>query len=140
MKKYIEKLSKNLDYLSHEENDNSIIITVSSNQNKARCPYCKEYSNSVNTRYYRKIQDLPYKGKTVYIRIKHKIYDCLNENCNQTRFGEVYDFAKAGAERTDRLDEYIIKESEGLAVRKAEKKLKDQGIIVSKNTINRFHK
>mgnify|MGYP002860273364 CR=1 FL=1 len=136
MKKIINSLSKNIDYISQEENEGIITITAVSNQKRARCPYCGEYSGSVNTRYYREIQDLPYEGKTVIIKIRHKIYDCQNDKCNQTRFGEPYDFVESKGNKTNRLNEYILKETQGLSVRKAEKKLRDEGIKISRNTIN----
>lgn len=137
MKKIIETLSKNIDYISDDVYDDKIIINVISNVKNVKCPYCGEASSSINTRYYREIQDLPYKGKPVFIKIRHRIYDCLNENCEQTRFGEPYDFVGSKESKTNRLIDYIIKESEGLTLRQAEKKLRDEGIKVSRMTINR---
>ena len=73
IKSYLKELSSNLKYLNHIENDKEIIINVESKIKKLSCPMCGYESDSVNTKYLKKIEDLPINNKIVNIKIMNRV-------------------------------------------------------------------
>ncbi len=136
MKFNIKKLSKKLEILKVEESDKEILITVNSTVKECKCPVCGHYSNSIQTKYNKKYQDLPIDGKTVYIKLVNKVFECKNEECAETYFAEIYDFTEQGQNKTNRLIEHILEVSSTTSSRNAEKLLRDEGIVIGKSTIS----
>ena len=100
-----------------------------------RCPQCGKLSNSVQAKYIKKFQDLPIDGKTVYIKINNRVFNCINNECDLDMFSEQYDFVDFKKNKTKRLFKHILDVSSTTSNRKAEKILKDEGIVVGKSAI-----
>lgn len=50
---------------------------------ESRCPCCQMLSSSVRYYYYRTIQDLPINGKSVFLKIQCRKFNCKNKQCEQ---------------------------------------------------------
>lgn len=137
MEKLINKLSKELKYLGTTEDENSITIKVASKRDSAVCPNCNSTSTSVQSKYNKKFQDLPLKGKTVYIQLVNRTFNCSNPNC-KCMFVESFDFIEPNQHDTKRLIKHILEVSSTCSNRAAEKKLREEGIQVGKSTIARL--
>ena len=135
MNNYIKKLSKNLVFLNRLDTDKEIVITVDSTIKECICPQCGKLSNSVQAKYIKKFQDLPIDGKTVYIKINNRVFNCINNECDLDMFSEQYDFVDFKKNKTKRLFKHILDVSSTTSNRKAEKILKDEGIVVGKSAI-----
>lgn len=135
MNDYIKNLSKNLVYLNKIETEDEIVISVESSIKECRCPQCGKLSNSVQAKYLKKFQDLPINGKTTYIKINNRVFNCVNNDCSLDMFSEQYDFVDFKKNKTKRLFKHILDVSTTTTNRKAEKILKAEGIIVGKSSI-----
>jgi len=111
----IKLLDKNLNYIKHEVKDSTIYIDIESNLNKCRCPYCRNFSSRVHSRYTRTFQDLPIYGYKSIIILHNKKFFCNNINCSKTTFSQKFEFIKDKAKRTNRLDSEIISFSQKLS-------------------------
>lgn len=140
IKSYLKELSPNLKYLNHIENDKEIIINVESKIKKLRCPMCGYESDSVNTKYLKKIEDLPINNKIVNIKIMNRVMECKNPNCSQKTFSEQYDFMEINDTKTTRLLERIREVASKYTLRKAAEVLKSEGIKVGKSTLGNIKK
>lgn len=140
IKSYLKELSPNLKYLNHIENDKEIIINVESKIKKLSCPMCGYESDSVNTKYLKKIEDLPINNKIVNIKIMNRVMKCKNPNCSQKTFSEQYDFMEINDTKTTRLLEKIREVASKYTLRKAAEVLKSEGIKVGKSTLGNIKK
>ena len=140
IKSYLKELSPNLKYLNHIENDKEIIINVESKIKKLSCPMCGYESDSVNTKYLKKIEDLPINNTIVNIKIMNRVMDCKNPNCSQKTFSEQYDFMEINDTKTTRLLEKIREVASKYTLRKAAEVLKSEGIKVGKSTLGNIKK
>ena len=140
IKSYLKDLSSNLKYLNHVENDKEIIINVESKIKKLSCPMCGYESDSVNTKYLKKIEDLPINNKIVNIKIMNRVMECKNPNCSQKTFSEQYDFMEINDTKTTRLLERIREVASKYTLRKAAEVLKSEGIKVGKSTLGNIKK
>lgn len=140
IKSYLKELSPNLKYLNHIENDKEIIINVESKIKKLSCPMCGYESDSVNTKYLKKIEDLPINNKIVNIKIMNRVMECKNPNCSQKTFSEQYDFMEINDTKTTRLLEKIREVASKYTLRKAAEVLKSEGIKVGKSTLGNIKK
>ena len=59
MDEFIKLLDPELNYLSHEIIDDTIVITVESNKGEVSCPFCGQPSCKKHSVYERSFQDLP---------------------------------------------------------------------------------
>lgn len=135
MKINIKKLCKKLEVIKVDETDNKVLISVKSTIKECKCPRCGQFSNSVNSKYDKKYQDLPINGKTVYLTLENRVFECRNKECEETYFAETFDFAEQGQNKTNRLIERILEVSRTTSNRTAEKILREEGIVVGKSTI-----
>lgn len=104
------------------------------------CPMCGYESDSVNTKYLKKIEDLPINNKIVNIKIMNRVMECKNPNCSQKTFSEQYDFMEINDTKTTRLLERIIEVASKYTLRKAAEVLKSEGIKVGKSTLGNIKK
>ena len=135
MQDYIKKLSENLNFINETVEGNNLIINVASTEKECRCPNCGKLSKSVQAKYLKKFQDLPINGKTVYIKIYNRVFNCTNTKCDLDMFAEQYSFVEFKQNKTKRLVKHILDVSNECSTREAEKKLRDEGILIGKSTI-----
>lgn len=135
MDEFIKLLDENLDYVSHEIEEDTIIIQVKSNRKEVICPYCGQSSSKLHSYYERGFQDLPVMDKKSKILIKNRKLVCLNPNCDHTTFAEQFSFLPYKSKKSNRLLNKIIDISLSVSSVTAETILRDGVAQVSKSTI-----
>lgn len=135
MQELIEKLSKDLRYVSHEYHGNVIEIRVCSRKTESRCPYCGRQSDRVHSRYVRKLQDLPIQGAKVKLLVDRRKYFCDNAECSHGTFAELFDIFDGKATKTKRLEAEIMRVSLTQSSTSAARYLRASVADVGKSTI-----
>jgi transposase len=125
----------NLREVSVDIRKDGIEITVESERQGARCPYCGKISEKTHSRYRRVLNDLPIQGKKVKIILNNRKFFCENNKCAQTTFAETFDFYRPKATKTDRLQEAILEIALGQSSIAASRYLKKHIAEVGKSTI-----
>jgi transposase len=83
--------------------DGLVIVAISRGR-AAACPDCGAPSTVVHSRYERRLQDLPWQGRSVILQVKARRLRCGNPDCRRQAFAErLSDSAPAAARRTWRL-------------------------------------
>lgn len=73
-----------------------------------RCPGCNHISRSRHSEYERRLQDLPWQGCSVELRLKLRRFRCRNPGCARKVFAEpVPEVARPHARRTTRVAEIM---------------------------------
>ncbi len=73
-----------------------------------RCPACGTVSRSRHSEYVRTIQDLPWQGMMVQLRVRIRRFRCRSPGCGRKVFAErLPGIAKAYSRRTDRLADIV---------------------------------
>ena len=87
-----------------EIGEESILLSVSSNNPMSLCPSCGMPSDHVHSHYQRCLGDLPLVGFTVYLDMNVRRFFCDNNDCKQSIFTERIPYMLASyARRTNRL-------------------------------------
>lgn len=140
LEELIKDLDKNLKVIDTTRREKTIYITCQMNTKESICPYCKEVSNSIHSKYMRMLSDLPIQNNEVKLLVVARKYFCLNTNCSHKTFGERFNFVESKSVRTNRLMKYInnigLRDSSMDAVRT----LTEAGINVSSSTVLRIVK
>jgi transposase len=90
-----------------ERVENRFILSVHGRQ-APRCPRCSRVSSSRHSSYVRNVQDLPWQGLSVQIRLKVRRFRCRNRNCGQKIFSErLPGIVRAYGRRSDRLGDIV---------------------------------
>ncbi|HZU44178.1 MAG TPA: ISL3 family transposase [Terriglobales bacterium] len=77
-------------------------------QQKVSCPECGSPSRSRHSHYLRKLQDLPWQGMPVQIRLCVRRFRCRNPDCKRTVFAErLPGIARPYGRRTDRVHSIV---------------------------------
>ncbi len=84
----------------------TLIIVARAASGSAACPTCGQMSDSVHSRYQRRLSDMPSQGKPVRLNILARRFRCLAIDCRQRIFVERLDatVARPFARRTSRLE------------------------------------
>lgn len=135
MREIVEMLSKQVEYVSHENLCDEIIIHIKSREDVAYCPYCGELSTRVHSRYNRRLQDLPIQGRKVKLKIERRKYFCTNPECAHGTFVEAFDFFEGKETKTNRLQKEILRVSLTQSSVSAARYLKASVADVGKSTI-----
>jgi len=135
MEELIKQLDENLQYDGFELQGERIEIRVSSVRKKVICPYCGQMSEQVHSLMKRTLKDLPLQGKKVYILLEQKKYFCKTAECTHKTFAEQFDFFKAKATKTNRLQEEILRVALTQSSVAASRYLRSSVADVSKSTI-----
>src|SRR4051794_25906863 len=123
-----------------QRDDEGFILEVSS-QSDARCPECGKRSRSFHSSYGRRLQDLPWQGQPVRLRLKARRFRCQNPTCLRKIFVErLPNIARSYARQTDRLQEIIRCAGFITGGLPASRLLKRLAIIVSDDTVLRLVK
>jgi transposase len=84
------------------ERDGSLVLVVEATRSAVACPQCGEVSRRQHSRYERCPLDLPWRGKTVRMRVHTRRWFCDTPSCARRIFAERFDGALARyARRTD---------------------------------------
>jgi len=132
---FVKLLSPELEYVSHETDQNLMRIYVQSNRTEARCPYCATTGKGVHSHYERRFRDLPMQGKKVEIVIDNRKYFCKNPECKHKTFAEAFDCLPFKGKRSRRLTESIIELSLNVSSLTAAAILRKGTADVGKSTI-----
>ena len=84
-----------------------IIIEIQAETNSCRCPKCGTLSQSIHQNHWRIVQDLPWSGKTVLLRINRRQFRC--KKCRKA-FSENLNFVEKQRGYTKRLALDIVKQ------------------------------
>ena len=77
-------------------------------QQKVCCPACDQVSRSRHSEYERRLQDLPWQGCAVELRLKVRRFRCHNPACVRKIFAEpIPQVARSHARRTTRVGEIV---------------------------------
>ncbi len=92
-----------------------LTIVTASRSAAAPCPACSTPSCSVHSRYERVLDDLPWQGRPVLLRVRARRFRCLNTACARQTFAErLMGTARLAARRTGRLGD--LQQHLGLAL------------------------
>ncbi len=75
--------------------DASLVLVVEPTRPAVACPGCGELSRRQHSRYERHPRDLPWRGKTVRMRIHSRRWFCDTPSCSRRIFAERFDGALA---------------------------------------------
>lgn len=120
------------------EEDEKIIIKMTSNKVNCKCPKCGKLSDYYAT-YTRNIQDTPLRCKETWLCVKVHKYMCLNPKCTNFVFSEELEFAKQSQVKTDALLNTILAVSIFLSNSASSLVLSLIGIKVSADTIKNLY-
>lgn len=112
-----------------------INIFLKSRPHTCNCPSCGMPSNSTHSTYVRKLQEVPFWGRTTYIHANVYTYNCENPDCQTKTFTERLPFAHESQTRTDSLTLLILATSIFMSNEGCSFVLSKSGIIVSADTI-----
>jgi transposase len=123
-----------------QRDDGGFILEVSL-QSNAHCPECGTRSRSFHSSYGRHLQDLPWQGQSVRLRVKARRFRCQNSSCARKIFVErLPDIARSYARQTDRLREIIRCAGFVTGGLPASRLLRRLAIVVSDDTVLRLVK
>jgi transposase len=89
------------------EEQSRFVLNVRTDQ-IPRCPECRRRSNSYHSKYIRTVQDLPWQGREVQLRLLLRRFRCRNVRCIRKVFAErVPDVVRRHGRRTERLHEIV---------------------------------
>src|SRR5437588_4821177 len=71
--------------------DGSLVLVVEPTHAAVPCPQCGELSRRQHSRYERHPLDLPWRGKTVRMRVHSRRWFCDSPNCSRRIFAERFD-------------------------------------------------
>lgn len=135
MDEFIKMLDINLDYINHEIIEDTCYITVVSNREEVKCPFCGQSSTKAHSSYERTFQDLPIQGKKVIIKLINRKMFCDNHSCLHTTFAERFGFLSVKSKKTTRLEEEIVRLSLNCSSVAASQILRKNVVDVSKSTV-----
>lgn len=141
MREIIKRLDKKLKVTGIENIDEKVLlIHVESTKKTGVCPCCSKRSNSIHSKYHRKIKDLPIQEEKVILDIEAKVFFCKNKKCTINTFAEQFDFIESHSRMTTRLKDRIVENSKGMSAR-ASKTIINEGLAeISDDTILRLVK
>jgi transposase len=112
-----------------------IAIEVESTRSGTKCPYCGRRSEKVHSHYQRILNDLPIQGKKVKLILNNRKFFCENQKCSHKTFAEPFDFYRAKATKTDRLQNMILEIAISQSSMAASAYLQKHVVQVGKSTI-----
>ncbi|HWH60821.1 MAG TPA: ISL3 family transposase [Terriglobales bacterium] len=74
--------------LVQQQDEGSVLIVAAASGFSARCPECERPSQSVHSRYFRVLKDLPWQGSTVQMRLEVRRFWCGCQGCSRITFTE----------------------------------------------------
>lgn len=103
---------------------------------QARCPLCSQSSGRIHSRYIRVINDLPWQGMPVYLRLHARRFFCDNPECERRIFTErVPEVAASYGRCTHRLGEWLTHVPFALGGESEARLLRHLGVEVSGDSL-----
>ena len=103
-KRLLPLIPASLDVIQVLPTPDSITITAASRVDTAACPSCGHSSQRVHSTYERRLQDLPWQGRAVELRVRARRFRCVDAACARQTFAEpLPQTALRRAKRTCRL-------------------------------------
>ena len=103
-KRLLPLIPAGLDVIQVLPTPDSITITAAARAELAACPACGHPSHRVHSTYERRLQDLPWQGRAVELRVLARRFRCVNTDCARQTFAEpLSETAPRRAKRTSRL-------------------------------------
>lgn len=94
--------------VGHIEESDEIIMTLRSASPTAPCPWCGTQSQQVQSRYTRRLADLPFSGRRVHLVVHVRRFFCKKSTCARKIFAEQFPtLALPHAQRTLRLQKAL---------------------------------
>ena len=141
MDEIVKMLDKNLNYLNHEVEKDTIKIHIASNREIVICPFCHAKATKVHSTYSKSFQDLPIQGKKVVLILENRKMFCHNANCSKKTFAERFDFLDFKSKKTNRLINHIKETALNCSSVVASTTLKRNVVNISHTTVlNLFKK
>lgn len=92
------------------ESDSSLVLVAESTRTVVACPSCGELSRRRHSQYVRRPLDLPWRGRTVRLRVHTRRWFCDAPSCSRKIFAEQFDNALATyARRTLGTTELLLR-------------------------------
>jgi transposase len=125
-----------LHLLSLYANADSIVLIACTRAVQARCPCCDRPSERVHSRYTRLVQDLPWQGIPVRVRLHTRRFFCDHPDCARQIFTERLPGVVASyARRTDRLSDWVTHVAFALSGEAGARLLRKLGVFLSGDTL-----
>lgn len=102
MDKFIEGLGE-YEVVDYRIEDDRNIFRIRSTAESVMCPYCKNFSTKVHSRYIRTMEDSGYDGRETVLEVITRKMFCKCETCKHTTFAEEHPFAERNMKYTRRL-------------------------------------
>ena len=95
--------------MSSTPDPEEIHLVMSSRSTQASCPRCGQASDQLHSQYQRQVQDLPWAGIPVHLRLSVRRFFCPNPTCEQDIFCErLAPTLPPYARRTTRLNQQLL--------------------------------
>jgi hypothetical protein len=109
---------------------------------QAACPYCGHMSKVPANEYYTKpIQDIPRDNLAFYHIVRFQKFRCENSECSKNLFNERFpEFSEEDSRKTVRFKRYCAERSLGCGCNAAQRSLREEGAVISNDTIARYLK
>jgi transposase len=115
---------------------NQLNLTVSATQAEAACPVCHQPARRVQSKYSRKLADLPWATTRVQLHLHVRRFFCPNPACVRKIFTErLPDLVVAYARRTNRLRDQLLQVGFALGGEAGARQCAVQGMPVSPDTM-----
>jgi transposase len=118
--------------LSLSADATGIMLTACTRATQARCPCCDRPSARMHSRYTPLVQDLPWQGIPVRMRLHTRRFFCDHPGCTRQIFTERLPGAVASyARHTDRLSDWVARIAFALSGKSGARLLRKQGVFLS---------
>lgn len=109
-----------------------IVLTACTSADQAHCPVCERPSRRVHSRYTRLVQDLPWLGLPVRVRLQTRRFFCDYADCERQIFTErLPGVVTPYARRTDRLSEWVTHVAFALGGEAGARLLRKLGVTIA---------
>lgn len=122
-----------------EMEEETVVISVTSMNQKGICPHCQTISERIHSSYQRRPADVPFAGCVVRLDMTIPRFFCDNEDCEPKTFTErIPDFIEPYAHRTNRLASQQRQAAFALGGEAGSRLLATLGMTVSPDTLLRL--
>lgn len=121
-----------------DENEHAIYIEMRSISRSIVCPHCGHITSKYHAVHKKKVQDIPIFGKTTYLNIYTRDYECDNPECSSITVTETIDgFINSYSRMTQRLINLISQMAIETSCTSAARILKMMNVKTSRDTVIR---
>jgi transposase len=125
-----------LSLLQLERTVEGLKLVIASIQTQAICPLCQQPSQHIQSRYVRRLSDLPFATTQMSLQLHVRRFFCRNPACRRQIFTErLPQLAQPSARRTTRLHEHLLKIAFALGGEAGARFSASLGIEISPDTL-----